>query len=132
MMAGAVLAAYRWHHHRKMIITKAKITAYEENKGADGNVVFSPLYEFPGPTGEVFFGNGSGTPTPPEDLIGTTVDVIYDPRSPEKSTMKDSYSRWGNALIPGIAGTCVFSLFTLRLFQTRYRLKKLSSGSRGE
>lgn len=127
MITGAAFAALRWYHHRKMITTNAKITAYEESKGADGKVVYLPLYEFPGPTGEVIFGNSAATPAPPDELIGTTIEVIYDPRSPEKSVLKDSYSLWGNTWVPGIAGACVFSLFTLRLFQTRYRLKKLET-----
>ncbi len=77
---------------------------------SDDSYTYSPIVQFEDQYGnQVLFHSSNGS-NPPSYSVGETVEVLFDPESPDDAKINGFFSLWGGVLILGILGTVFFAV----------------------
>jgi hypothetical protein len=93
-----------------MIPAEGRVVALETRERPGKQSTYRPIVEFVSETGQsVRFTDSTGS-NPPAHRVGDTVEVLYDPATPEFAMVNSFFNIHGVSLIPLIVGGA-FTLF---------------------
>lgn len=125
LVAGTIWGLEAYTAFRGNVQTQGAVVELAGEKGgtASGSVQF-PVVEFSTPdNAKVRFRSVMGSPGSAEYEVGTTVDVLYDPRNPANARIGSFRQLWGGPLTIGGIGFILLSL-SLLLFVKIGRFEK--------
>ncbi len=96
----------------------------EEERPDPGTVTYYPVVEFRAAGGMLIrFRSALGSPETPRYEQGTQVNVLYDPRRPEKARI-GNYGQVWTGPVPALLFGCAILVLSIRLFLKMGRFEK--------
>ena len=79
--------------------TSAEVIDLIENSGSEGGSTYAPRVRFTDSSGSIVEATSRTSSYPPKYQAGDTIEVLYDPNTPQDFRTQDWFSLWGFAII---------------------------------
>ena len=89
---------------KNIVYGLATVTRLNEIPNNENNVYYAPIITFVDNQGKTQTIRSSTASNPPRYQVNQRVEIIYEPRSPEKAVINNFYNIWFTSTMCAIAG----------------------------
>lgn len=98
------------------VSTRGEVIQLIEVSGTEGASTYAPRVKFLDTNGNTIEATSSSSSSPPRHQVGDNIEILYDPKVPQKFRTTDWFSLWGLTTIGLSIGSFTFLLSLIVAF----------------